>query len=83
MKSIFRLCGLLVVILTFIPLNTSAQSAVAESEQKAVLTAMLHKFLGSSDQREAHVSFWADDLVYTSSAGLRFEIGRASCRERV
>ena len=36
------------------------------------LTAMLHQFLGTSDQREAHVSFWADDLVYTSSTGSRF-----------
>ena len=72
MTSLIRLCGLLVVILTFIPFNASAQSSDADSEQKAVLTAMLHKFLGSSDQREAHVSFWADDLVYTSSAGSRF-----------
>jgi hypothetical protein len=72
MKSTFRLCGLLVVILTFIPFNATAQSAGADSEQKAVLTAMLHKFLGTSDQREAHVTFWADDLVYTSSSGARF-----------
>ena len=46
--------------------------AAMASDDVEKLTAMLHKFLGGSDQREAHVSFWADDLVYTSSAGLRF-----------
>ena len=37
MTSIIRLCSLLVVIVTFTPLNTSAQSPDADSEQKAVL----------------------------------------------
>ena len=37
MKSIIRLCGLLVVILTFIPFNASAQTSDADSTQKAVL----------------------------------------------
>jgi len=46
--------------------------AAMASEDEAELTAMLHKFLGSSDQQEAHVGFWADDLVYTSSNGTRF-----------
>jgi len=46
--------------------------AAMASDDVGKLTAMLHQFLGTSDKREAHVSFWADDLVYTSSAGLRF-----------
>ena len=36
------------------------------------LTAMLQEFLSASSEEAAHASFWADDLVYTSSAGLRF-----------
>jgi len=36
------------------------------------LRTMLQDFLSRSDTREAHASFWADDLIYTSSAGLRF-----------
>jgi len=46
--------------------------AAMASNDEGELTAMLHQFLGSSDQREAHVEFWADDLVYTSSDGTRF-----------
>jgi len=36
------------------------------------LTSMLHDFLANSATRAAHERFWADDLVYSSSAGLRF-----------
>lgn len=36
------------------------------------LTAMLQEFLAAAGEAAAHASFWADDLVYTSSAGLRF-----------
>ena len=36
------------------------------------LTAMLQEFLAASSEEAAHASFWAEDLVYTSSAGLRF-----------
>ena len=36
------------------------------------LTAMLQEFLAASSEAAAHASFWAEDLVYTSSAGLRF-----------
>jgi len=46
--------------------------AAMASDDEGELTTMLHKFLGTSDQREAHVDFWADDLVYTSSTGSRF-----------
>ena len=33
---------------------------------------MLHHFLAHSSTEAAHQRFWADDLVYSSSAGLRF-----------
>jgi len=36
------------------------------------LTAMLQEFLASTDEKQAHERFWAEDLVYSSSAGLRF-----------
>lgn len=36
------------------------------------LTAMLQEFLASVDEKQAHERFWAEDLVYSSSAGLRF-----------
>lgn len=45
--------------------------ALAEDDA-AVLTAMVQDFLANADQRAAHERFWADDLVYSSSAGLRF-----------
>ena len=35
------------------------------------LTALLDHFLAHADERSAHERFWADDLVYTSSAGTR------------
>ena len=74
MTSIIRLCSLLVVIFTLVTIDANAQSTALDSNQKTVneLTAMLTKFLGTSDQKEAHVDFWADDLVYTSSDGTRF-----------
>jgi ketosteroid isomerase-like protein len=36
------------------------------------LTAMLHEFLAATGEEQAHARFWAEDLVYSSSAGLRF-----------
>lgn len=47
-----------------------AQSAVASDVED--LTGMLQDFLANSDTASAHERFWADDLVYSSSAGLRF-----------
>jgi NAD(P)-dependent dehydrogenase (short-subunit alcohol dehydrogenase family) len=46
--------------------------AAMASDDVDALTAMLHQFLGTSDKREAHEVFWAEDLVYTSSNGTRF-----------
>jgi hypothetical protein len=38
----------------------------------AELTAMLQHFLANAEKREVHEEFWSDDLVYSSSSGLRF-----------
>lgn len=45
-----------------------------ESTDEQQLTEMLHWFMdgASRNDREVHDHFWADDLIYTSSAGLRF-----------
>ena len=47
-----------------------APHAFAGDEE--ILTAMLHDFLANSATAAAHEKFWADDLVYSSSAGARF-----------
>ena len=36
------------------------------------LTTMLQDFLAAAGDEATHAAFWAEDLVYTSSAGLRF-----------
>ena len=56
------------LVLAFAALT--AQSAAASDAEE--LTGMLHDFLANSDKEAAHERFWADDLVYSSSAGLRF-----------
>ena len=64
MKIIFRLASLgCIAILLAVP---------AQASDKDDLAAMLASFLATSDEEASHVSFWADDLIYTSSAGLRF-----------
>lgn len=47
-------------------------STLAVASDEEILTAMLHDFLANSATAVAHERFWADDLVYSSSAGLRF-----------
>ena len=37
-----------------------------------VLAKLVDEFLAAAHRRSAHERFWADDLVYTSSSGLRF-----------
>jgi hypothetical protein len=64
MKIMFRLAslGCLAILLT-------GPAAASDSED---LRVMLDDFLATSDKQASHASFWADDLIYTSSAGLRF-----------
>jgi Domain of unknown function (DUF4440) len=47
-------------------------SGAAFASDSDDLRTMLQDFLSRSDTKAAHASFWADDLIYTSSAGLRF-----------
>ena len=54
-----------------------AQPAMASDAEE--LTALLQDFLANSDKEAAHERFWAEDLVYSSSAGLRF--GKAEIME--
>ena len=57
----------------FVVLMISSVQAMAESVNDE-LTDMLNQFLAgaSSNDVAAHERFWADDLIYTSSAGERF-----------
>lgn len=52
----------------------------AESD-KELLAALLHDFMAGASANDvaAHEKFWAEDLVYTSSSGLRF--GKADILE--
>jgi len=54
-----------------------AHSAVASDADE--ITALLQDFLANSHTEAAHEQFWAEDLVYSSSAGLRF--GKAEIME--
>jgi hypothetical protein len=60
----------LVALLSFSPLLASAQS---ESPDTAALKALLTEFLAKVDDPEMHDRFWAEDLVYTRSAGVRID----------
>ena len=46
-------------------------SCPAHAGDKEEIAAMLHDFLANADKQEAHATFWAEDLVYTSSRGTR------------
>ena len=62
-NSVSRLLLLLALFIGF---------PVLAEDDKAALTAMLQHFLANADKREVHEAFWSDDLVYSSSSGLRF-----------
>lgn len=64
MKMMIRLASLGCIAVLF------AGPVIASDAED--LEAMLHDFLANSSTEDAHASFWADDLIYTSSAGLRF-----------
>ncbi len=67
MRVIYSLIGL-----TFVLLATCNVCFAQANTDESELTTMLHEFLSSSEKQEAHATFWADDLVYTSSSGERF-----------
>src|SRR5688572_5038831 len=66
-----HLACLLIVLLA--PFAASAENAPAAAE----LTQLLKQFLAGASRNDvaAHERFWADDLIYTRSAGVR--VGKA------
>ena len=62
MKAIL-FCGLLLVFQT---------SFGQENSDEKLLKDLLSEFLDKTDSKEMHERFWAEDLIYTSSAGKRF-----------
>ncbi len=67
MKIVTRLASLFSIAIV-----CSGPAFAADTDD---LTAMLHTFLAASGEQQAHARFWAEDLIYTSSAGLRFGKG--------
>lgn len=61
MVTIVRISALLMILV--------AADALAEDADD--LLVLLDDFLAHSGEKQAHERFWADDLVYTSSAGTR------------
>ena len=49
----------------------SSCTQVNPEEEKQALTELLNEFLTKVNEYEMHDRFWADDLVYTGSAGTR------------
>ena len=63
-----------IVILTLVVLIFSAASSYGQAAPDAgELTRMLNEFLAGAGRNDAavHDRFWADDLIYTRSAGVR------------
>ena len=62
------LLGACVLIIIGLPRFVPA----ASPSDADVLAKLVDEFLAAAHQSSAHERFWADDLVYTSSSGLRF-----------
>jgi ketosteroid isomerase-like protein len=65
---------LLTTILTMmLALSANAQTAAATSPDAGELTKLLNEFLAGASRNDAtvHERFWADDVIYTGSAGKR------------
>ncbi|KKO45277.1 hypothetical protein WG68_11165 [Arsukibacterium ikkense] len=65
--------SLLLVTLVLIPALLTSTSVIADD--KAELTALLAEFLDGATRNDPaiHNKYWADELIYTSSAGTRFD----------
>ena len=61
-----RSCNLMLLAL-FLTITANAQTAPAAQE----LTKLLNEFLSATSDPAMHDLFWADDLIYTRSAGRR------------
>ena len=66
---------LLVVLTSFFSTFWVAAYANETDEEKAVIKQLLNDFLANTidDDLKNHQRFWADDLIYTSSSGTRFD----------
>lgn len=58
------------LLIALIFVAPAADAAVADDH--AELERLLHTFLEATNERAVHEAFWAEDLIYTSSAGERF-----------
>ncbi|MFC1688334.1 nuclear transport factor 2 family protein [Pseudomonadota bacterium] len=67
--------------ITLVWIFLSISSVVNAASDEELLTSMLNEFLAGASVSDvaAHERFWADDLIYTSSSGLRF--GKADILE--
>ena len=72
-----RILPILMLVLA-LPFAAGAQSAAPAAEE---LTRLLNEFLDGASRNDvkAHERFWADDLIYTRSAGVR--MGKAEILE--
>ena len=64
----YMTCGLMLLAWLWL---MPATAAAIDADREALST-LLHDFLARATEQAAHERFWADDLVYTSSSGLRF-----------
>jgi len=63
------------ILLTFLTaLSMTINPVAGAASEEEVLTQMLNEFLAGASVNDAaaHERFWDDDLVYTSSKGLRY-----------
>ena len=62
-----------VAVLLFLATTVSAQTSSAAAPDAAELTKLLNDFLAGASRNDVaiHERFWADDLIYTRSAGRR------------
>lgn len=58
--------------LSYLLIGISLFSHSLMADEKTEINSLLNDFLQNVSKVEAHERFWADELVYTSSAGKRF-----------
>ena len=63
----FKIVRRLIVVI----LLMSAVGSVSAADSDDI-EAMLHEFMAAAHLEPAHATFWAEDLIYTSSDGSRF-----------
>ncbi|REL27099.1 nuclear transport factor 2 family protein [Thalassotalea euphylliae] len=70
-----RFALLLILLTPFFGTLFGTAYANETGEEKAVINQLLNDFLANTinDDLKNHQRFWADDLIYTSSSGARFD----------